>query len=501
MRPRWYHKPTVQIRMYLFNTFNICREAGTYLLRICGVNNGSNDDPLDTVQRNCTNKSEQENSSITANQESANQVSAIQGSMHGKNMQLLSEELLVAVWPPNRTVMGLRVSHRIRTVLSAHGSVTLHIMTTREEFSEAVVAEWLSGAIETDIAKLRHMPMQIRATGMLLASPRSMMTVPFANMISGLHRLTSLELRSNKLDKSEMELLANSMGTLNCLEHLDLGNNHLCCDAAQCLAIVLSGQTKLQHLNVEENEIRDKGLKEVCLALQNCTMLRELIIGCNSLRHAPLHLSELVRYLKLEHLDISCNRLKDLPRLSLIFNDTSTQLCVVVMNGVEMRSKGLAKFCPGLQTCKCLQFLDLSFNRLDYCAMVHLKVVMQRCHMLTKLDLDDNQLHNIGAQELASALPLCRSLTKLKLSMNYIGDLGMRSLLCSMPLCNSLQVVTLQRNSISMGAVCRLSSHILDCKNLRLIALQDCHVPSKQDQMEMQRSGIDKIVIWKEWGE
>ncbi|CAM5149452.1 unnamed protein product [Natator depressus] len=216
-----------------------------------------------------------------------------------------------------------------------------------------------------------------------------------AAVLKSSQRLTELDVGTNVLQESGVQLLCEALKHPNCrLQRLGLG---LCCLTAACcgdLSYALVTSQTLAELNLRDNRLKDSGLQLLCEALKhpNCKLQKIKLRDC--------------------HLTAACCR-----DLSSVLS-TSQTLSELNLKHNKLGDSGVQLLCEGLKHPHCkLQKLKLANCDLTAACCGDLSSVLSTRQTLTELDLRNNKLEDSGVRLLCVGLkhPNCK-LQNLRLS-------------------------------------------------------------------------------------
>ncbi|EDV94639.1 protein artichoke [Drosophila grimshawi] len=230
-----------------------------------------------------------------------------------------------------------------------------------------------------------------------------------------LPRLRALFLAHNQLDMVSEMAFHNSTQ----LQIVDLSHNSL----DRIGERTFEGLVRLEHLNLEGNQLAE--LSDGVFEHSKLHMLENINLAHNRFEYAPLKALQL-RYFFISSLDLSHNRIRELPRddsimvnikrIDLSFNPLSNQAVHNVLNEPKtVRELNLAG--TGIEELQLLetpflQYLNLSHNKLH-----NIKPdVFQRVTLLETLDLSSNELASLS--DLSLAWPQLQVLQELDVSNN-----------------------------------------------------------------------------------
>mmetsp|Transcript_16293 Transcript_16293/g.32603 ORF Transcript_16293/g.32603 Transcript_16293/m.32603 type:complete len:571 (+) Transcript_16293:46-1758(+) len=335
-----------------------------------------------------------------------------------------------------------------------------------------------------------------------------------------------------------MELATGLKRCSSCIETLILQKNLLRKRGAHKLAFLLPSLLKLQHLDIGGNDFTNEDADVLCTGLLKldrarrkahatvCSGLRLLDLSDNKLSGGMVEsLKRVVETGK--HLeDGGCGGgiLEDLETLNLHANELLAEgahslagllpsfpkLQHIDVGGNRITDSGCKAVCNGLQVCRGLRVLDLSYNSLSGAAAESLKLLFENgmehhthggCvgglevlrlggntleedgsaarasdlvsslgRSLVELDLGRTNLRARGATHLAHALPRCSRLTRLVLSSNPFGSEGGVALSIALPHCTALRSLAFGAAGLGPQAASHLCAHIaLACPRLDLV--------------------------------
>ena len=201
------------------------------------------------------------------------------------------------------------------------------------------------------------------------------------------------------------------------LHTLKLCFNYTGSDGAQVLSIVLVHCKNLRYLDLSWNRFCDSGCLSLAEGLKNHTNLLELKLG--GYNHITSEgIAAMIPVIKrnhLQHLELSnCGIGSD--DVAALVDVT----CADRLQTLELRRNRLCLVCAmilsdGLQRCRQLMELDISYNSIGPCGMACLAEGLKCCRQLVKLDISSNDIGSYGLSFLADGLQHCINLRVLKL--------------------------------------------------------------------------------------
>lgn len=208
--------------------------------------------------------------------------------------------------------------------------------------------------------------------------------------LPNLKHLTITSLYTDSLQKNRWEGIPDGLVESSQLKFLDLGNV-----LGENLPKGIENLVELESLNLSNNRLKE--LPD----LGRLTQLKSLTVSNNQLKQLPKSISKL---LKLEALYIAQNLLDELP--DEIFNSPELRYIYVGNNELSILPNALTKL-------KKLAYLDASFNRLK-----ELPKNIGDCSQLQQLQLSGNELKN-----LPNSIGKLKRLTNLNLFNNPLAQL------------------------------------------------------------------------------
>ena len=181
------------------------------------------------------------------------------------------------------------------------------------------------------------------------------------------------------------------------LHTLNLYFNEIGSDGAEVLSKVLVHCKNIHYLDLSWNDLGDSGC--LCLAegLQNHTSLLQLTLGCNDITSEGIAtMIPVIKRNHLQHLDLSeCDIGSD--GIAALVDVT----CADTLQTLKLRSNSLSLdsariLSVGLQRCRQLMELDISYNRIGSHDILYLAVGLKCCRQLVKLDISNNNIGSYG---------------------------------------------------------------------------------------------------------
>ena len=235
------------------------------------------------------------------------------------------------------------------------------------------------------------------------------------------------------------------------LHTLNLGCNNIGSDGAQGLGKLLVHCKTLRYLDLSWNSLRDSGCLSLAEGLKNHTSLLELKLGGNNITSEGIAaVIPVIKQNHLQHLDLSeCGICSD--DMAALVDVT----CADTLQTLKLRSNSLSLdsariLSDGLQRCRQLMELDISYNIIGLQDILHLAVGLRCCRQLLKLDISNNNIGSHGLSFLADGLQHCINLQVLDLRRNKITSDGIAALTVIMKRCRYLQKLDLSENSIGV---------------------------------------------------
>ena len=235
------------------------------------------------------------------------------------------------------------------------------------------------------------------------------------------------------------------------LHTLNLCGNNIGSDGTQVLSKVLVHCKNLRYLDLSSNDLDDSGCLSLAEGLQNHTSLLELKLGCNnSTSEGIAAMIPVFKRNHLQHLDLSqCGIGSD--DIAALVDVT----CTDTLQTLELRKNSLGLdgariLSDGLQKCRQLMELYISYSSIGPCGMACLAEGLKCCRQLVKLDVSSNDIGSYGLSFLADGLQHCINLQVLDLSRNVIASVGIAAITVIMKRCRYLQKLDLSENSIGV---------------------------------------------------
>ena len=281
------------------------------------------------------------------------------------------------------------------------------------------------------------------------------------------------------------------------LHTLNLGGNKIGSDGAQVLSKVLVHCIYLRYLDLSCNDLSDSGCLSLAEGLQNHTSLLELKLGGNNITSECIAaMIPVIKRNHLQHLDLSqCDIGSD--DMAALVDVT----CADTLQTLELRSNSLSLdsariLSDGLQRCRQLMELDISYNRIGSHDILYLAVGLKCCRQLVQLDISYNDIGSYGMSFLADGLQHCIHLQVLNLKSNEITSDSIAAITVIMKRCRYLQNLDLSENSIGVdGAAVLVGGWQHKC--MLIVDLQSClGKPHKSALLNVERccSGCDHLL-------
>lgn len=216
-------------------------------------------------------------------------------------------------------------------------------------------------------------------------------TIP--QLIKGLRVLSTLDLASNNISDSGVQLLADCLTHHKHLTHLDLANNSISSKGAAIIACVVSS-TSLQYLGVGGNPLNDDGIQNLSPSI------------CNS---------------SLKFLNVSDTGLSDEGAVILAsaLQCNSCMETLIMHSNNQITSEGLGLFLDMCVSSK-LTTIDISYCQVGCSTdlLCSIATNIQAFETLRSLDFAYNDLEDEGISALINATSCTSHITKLALGGN-----------------------------------------------------------------------------------
>eukprot|EP00961_Rhodomonas_salina_P156773 2111025-Rhodomonas_salina.1 len=214
------------------------------------------------------------------------------------NILQLDDELLSAMWPAERVVLGTFACSRLQSVLEKAGSATLTVRhLPNVEIAPATLARFAGKVAFSSRLSMPPGPVQALA----------------AAAANGWHRVVSLDMRQNGIGTDGAARLAVVLSRFALLEQLLLGGNGIGPVGLGHIASILPYCGELKDLDVGSNQIGDRGATDLAETIRRCSKLQSLNLSSNMIGFEGVTAlaPELQKCEQLASLDLRDNQIGD----------------------------------------------------------------------------------------------------------------------------------------------------------------------------------------------
>lgn len=303
--------------------------------------------------------------------------------------------------------------------------------------------------------------------------------------------IQSVNLRYNRLDPQELELVLSALARLPDLEMLDLSGMQL--DAASTVHIgrVLPELKHLRHLQLTSNDLDADAMSHLAAAIASLSTLQSLNLMGNRLDHVAMANVSQVWLQKPPPPPPSIGLLLHLSTLNVAYN--------------HLGAEAMATLAPVLGQLPSLTALNLSHNRLDAPAMEHLASALPHLTSLKELYVSANPLDASALSHLAPALRHLSSLQRLNLSrvgmaapsasvlaphLDRLHELRHLDLRCNALDAKAMEYLAPPLRRLPLLAVVDVRSNQLNAAGFATLAAAAYALPHRDIHLNCDRDGI-----------
>ena len=264
--------------------------------------------------------------------------------------------------------------------------------------------------------------------------------------------------------------LVTSINNASTITNIILANCKIGIRGVTAFSSFFNNFKELTHLNICHNNIGPDGTKIFAKALENCLFLSHIDLSWNRIgNNGADSLANVIALLKIKHLNLSgnCIHLQGFNKITkALSNNPVLQFLDFSWNYIEYN--GVLSLATLLALVK-LKYLNLSGNTIDNRGIEKLAIAMLNYPVIEHINFNDIQIGLNGVNSLATLLIQSSYLKYLELCCNQFYDIGIEKLAPVLGQCTSLIHLNLADNRIGNTGVNKLS--ITLSKSTRLMHL------------------------------
>ena len=293
--------------------------------------------------------------------------------------------------------------------------------------------------------------------------------------------------------------LVTAINNVSTITNIILANCKIGIRGVSAFSSFLNNFKELTHLNICHNNIGPDGTKILAKALENCLLLSHIDLSWNRIEdNGADSLANVIALLKIKHLNLcgNCICLGLYKITEALSNNPVLEFLDFSWNYIEYN--GVLSIAGLLELVK-LKYLNLSGNRIDNRGIEKLTIAMLNYPVIEHINFNDirigpnvnslatllnqspyikylelccNQFHDIGIEKLASVLGQCTLLIHLNLADNRICNTGANKLSITLSKSTTLKHLDLSFNEIGTKGAESIARMIEQCSTLTHLDLR-----------------------------
>ena len=257
--------------------------------------------------------------------------------------------------------------------------------------------------------------------------------------------LETVNLRNNKLQSSNVKIIANALKTIQNLKMLALNGNQIDEKAADDIASIVASNKHIQKLLLHNNNLKSEGVRMICEVLKCHTTLQIFRISHNDIHEeAADDIADVIEFNpSLKAVDVGSNRLL---------------------------TNGIVKITRSLEKLNNLQILIISENNIT-CTMkaaVSIARVIKNNKHLKVLHFDNNNFSNSNAFRIAKALGKHNYLKELTISNTGCTANNITAMITNNLL---LEILDIGDNRLKPEGISNITEALMKLSHLKVLGL------------------------------
>jgi len=379
-------------------------------------------------------------------------------------LEILPREDLCRTWPADRTIMLRMTSKRVNDAIDKIKPPTIisfnHSWWNNYKFKIAKKQELM--IIYLSEISTKNIIVSLKICNIELFYENAPWIISLVTAINNVSTITNIIIANCKIGIRGVTAFSSFFNNFKELTHLNICHNNIGPDGTKILAKALENCLLLSHIDLSWNRIEDNGddsLANVIALLK----IKHLNLCGNSICLQGLYkiTEALSNNPVLEFLDFSWNYIEYNGVLSIAKMLALVKLKYLNLSGNRIDNRGIEKLAIAMLNYPVIEHINLNDNQMGPNGVNSLVKLLNQSSYLKHLELCSNQLNDIGIEKLASALGQCTSLIYLNLSGNIIGNIGANKLSLTLSNSTTLKHLDLSFNKIGTEGAESLASMLI----------------------------------------